>query len=251
MPVLLSTKHLHSVHWDSNAARLRYFRAKSLPISLALYFCEFMITVEAYFQEAEHALSGLFESLEYYSALAKKSIEPIHISDYPIGLDLLENDLVNSKEIEKNMGIYQSHQFSKHFVCGSILQFASKAIDLFSNQKEMNFEKSGLFSTFNDRTKLLLSKYSVGRTDKGIPIGLIIFAGRSQYNHIEDGGKLRKYNQIIFKILCEYKSGSYFYRDPCFDLSNNLYCYSSNIVGFLGWEKYSLFKKDMSDIFGI
>ncbi|MDO6446842.1 hypothetical protein Q4493_13765 [Colwellia sp. 1_MG-2023] len=208
-----------------------------------------MITVEVYFKEAEHALDGLFKSLEYYCGLAKKAVEPIIISDRPI--EHLNQDLSRREEIYKSMKMYQSHQFSMHFVSGSILQFVSKAIDLYSDQKEMNFDKSALFSKFNDNKKLLLSKYSVGRIVKGIPIGLVILAGRSQYNHIEEGGKLRTYNQIIFNLLCEEELGNDTYRDPCFDLSNNLYCYSSNIIAFLGWERYEIFKKDMSDIFGI
>lgn len=206
-----------------------------------------MITVESYFKESEHALISQFESLDYYNSIAKKSIEPTYIADTLGELKLLEKQQGQNLDSKKNMELYKSHMFSRHFLSGSILQFSSKAIELFSNQTSASFEKQECFPELSAKSL----QFCVGRQDKGIPIGLIILAGRNQYNHIEAGQDLSKINKTVFKILSEYKAGNETYIDPCFDLSNDVYCYSSNIITFLGWENYSSFKKDMSAIFSI
>jgi hypothetical protein len=91
------------------------------------------------------------------------------------------------------------------------------------------------------------AKFCVGRLHRDIPIGLIVYAGRNQANHIDE--RLREPNITIFEKLCLVESfsdkGSW-YRDPAFDLENDrIVNYACNITAILEWRNNESYFEDM------
>ena len=80
-----------------------------------------------------------------------------------------------------------------------------------------------------------------------MPIGLVIYAGHNQYNHMDDE-KLSALNTTIFNLLaCSYEGATeQSSKDPAFDLENPvLINLSSNITTLLEWQNYESYYVDM------
>jgi hypothetical protein len=88
-------------------------------------------------------------------------------------------------------------------------------------------------------------KFCVGRKVRNLPIGLIIYAARNQYNHLDEKELTEQINKRVFQLLSSYETGDK-YTDPAFDINNpDLTIYSHNIVGLLGWITYENYLCDM------
>ena len=98
-----------------------------------------------------------------------------------------------------------------------------------------------------------MATFCVGRHVRNIPIGLIVYAGRNQFNHWDEEC-LREPNQFIFEKLCVIESitkKGTFYRDPAFDLATqSLLSYADNIRSILKWNDYDAYSNDMRDMVG-
>jgi hypothetical protein len=140
---------------------------------------------------------------------------------------------------------YFGYQFSIGTLCASILQIAYMGINLFSKNNAIPPE---FLSKIKAETKVV--KFCIGRRVREVPIGLIIYAGRNQYNHMDDPS-LHEPNEFIFSILATKYGikGAEKVRDPAFDLENEaISIYSSNIIHILGWDNYKAYISDMKDL---
>tara|TARA_B100000446_G_C10364817_1_gene274465 strand:+ start:95 stop:514 length:420 start_codon:yes stop_codon:yes gene_type:complete len=136
-----------------------------------------------------------------------------------------------------------------HVVSGSILHIACKAIELFSNPSELEEKYLYLLSDCGNSLIKQTGKFGMGREIRGVPLGLVILAGRNQYNHIEAGAKLNPLNKNVFEALGKGHDYGQDILDPAFDLDNaGLVSYSSNIRGVLGWNSYESYRADMKEL---
>jgi hypothetical protein len=152
-------------------------------------------------------------------------------------------------EIEQSLEAQRKFFAEKHALatlCGSILQIASMAIRLYSKNKMVPPEFAACIGTNENAIR-----HCIGRRVRDVPIGLLIYAGRNQYNHLEDG-KLREPNSTIFEMMAtkhNYGSGI---RDPAFDLRGDVnWNLPSNVTSILGWRAYESYVADMSQLLTI
>lgn len=83
-----------------------------------------------------------------------------------------------------------------------------------------------------------------------VPIGLVIYAGRNQYNHMDDE-KLSALNTTIFNLLASSYEGAteHSSKEPAYDLENVvLINFSSNITALLEWKNYESYYADMHSL---
>lgn len=208
------------------------------------------MTLKEYMDSHEVAVRQLFDSLAYYHELIKHSIPPGFNSDMmPLHVDATSEDIEKAfrryydehpefrkKQEEANKGftVYEANALAHATICGSILQVAHMAISIFSK--------------YNGECQVLTGdhrRFGIGRKVNGLPLGLIIYAGRNQYNHWDE--EPRKATQEIFGLIATHnlKGG----KDPAFNLEiNNLNIYSHNILGLIGWKIYEDYTKDMIDM---
>ena len=203
------------------------------------------MTPGEHLKQTRHATEQLFKSLEFYYKQLEQLQPVIFISstvdDIASGKEFGEwrkqNEAAISASIEKEKE-YLGYALSEGTICGSILQIASMSIKTFSVNTLVSPECKAILSKGN------AVKFCVGRLVRGLPTGLIVYAGRNQYNHMDD----LSYNEVTTKVfdhLATHGTGGK-YRDPAFDLTNrSLINYAANIVALLGWKKYADYSADM------
>ena len=206
-----------------------------------------------YFRQTEHALKNLFSTYEYYVELAKSTIHPvicIRHSGRAGEAEEMYAEWRNRPEVDaefKKSEIawdnYRTLLFSKNVISGSILQIASKSIEIYSKN---TLSENNKLAYLDGIEKRKWEKYAIGRAIKDVPIGLIIYSGRNQYNHFNDCDLKNSVNVAVFKQLA-YIDGET--SDPAFSLdSENIKCLSSNILYLLGWRSYADYISDMAEM---
>ena len=97
----------------------------------------------------------------------------------------------------------------------------------------------------------LAKKYCVGRFVNDVPLGLIIYAGRNQFNHL-DAQELFEPSKTIFTRIGQIGPSRFVkepYQDPAFDLNNRtIINFASNITALIGWRNYNTFENDMIEM---
>ena len=204
----------------------------------------------------EYAVKQLFRSLKYYQDLIAESMPPSFtgdmITDATYGdiqnatHDDIQNAYIayyNSNPEFENAQEYANKKFEEYLandmahaaICGSILQTAHMAISKFSEYEGDCEVLTGVHKRFG-----------IGRLVNGLPQGLIIHAGRNQYNHWDEEPRNRT-RQLFDKIAT--KNGEREYKDPAFDIDNPILdIYSHNIIGLLEWRSYEDYERDILDM---
>ncbi len=221
-----------------------------------------MISPEQYIFQSEHAVEGMFDLLNHYSELIKMSFPPVQVIRHNGRDGEFEKKYEawrSRPEIQQEFEIaeyareeYRASLFSRHVISGSILQIACKAIELYSNNLECDDSFAYLFEGCKSKLKARLVKFAIGRKVRSVPIGLIIYAGRNQYNHFDTQDGLKNIVNInVFNALAtNHEYGDFL--DPPFDLDNeSIISYSSNIRSILEWNNYSKYITDMKNLLGI
>lgn len=203
-------------------------------------------TVEEYLHRNESALRKLLDGSRSYVQILKDAPSPVLVGSLPEGEDV--NALVAAWAADNELAIQKSLEAQRRFIaesiaraaiCGSILQITYMAIQLYSTNRAVPLKYQGVGPKN-------VGKFCIGREIRDIPVGLIVYAGRNQYNHMDES-RLSKLNEMIFKELAtNYIDGV---SDPAFDLKKRaLLVYSANIVSLLEWNTYEVIRDELISI---
>lgn len=205
-----------------------------------------------YLKQTEPAVKNLFEDLEEYDSIRKKIMFPVCIAPYalveesgPAFKKWQRENKAAWKQASERLHKYLGYQISINTLYGSIFQIAFVGICLYSKNRVVPSELS---SIVGPGTKAV--RFCIGRPVRGVPIGLIIYAGRNQYNHWEEKS-LREVNARIFDILATNHGikDAAGIREPAFALNNErVLIYSSNLAFILGWKSYDPYYTDMKNL---
>jgi hypothetical protein len=203
-----------------------------------------MDTIEEYLDKVESAITTYLNGFyEYNKILSERDIPAFYYASNDDGKNKLEYEKwhkEHEKEIEADISLqnkYVAELFAMSTFSGAILQLAYLGINLFSNNKTIH----PILNDIKNNSKY--SRYCIGRIEHGLPIGLVILAGRNLYNHIDDQ-ELRQPNIINFNTL----SGKSFekYTNSYYDLENKQpHNIVSNLMYLLGWFEFVDFQSDM------
>ena len=193
-----------------------------------------------------HLLAARKDYHELISQLFKDSLPPIFCYNSNNSREVIDKDRIawgnhpvikqqinsSSQALEK----LANEQFALSIIDGSLLQIACKALELYSD----NTEPFEYFPEFS----LQINKHAVGELVRNIPVGLIIYAGRNHYNHLEDGSDLRKPTKKIINKLNEntnlHKPFISFNFHNNKGLPINL---ATNFIELIGWKTIGDFRK--------
>jgi len=206
------------------------------------------VDASQYLKESEHAVRQLFDGVAYYSRILQEMPKPVFVSSISFKNKDSWNEAFSKWYEENKTDIERSREKSREYLglsfsnatlCGSILQIASMAIDSFSQNQEVPDSCSGFV---NSGQKAVRS--CVGREVRGLPVGIVIYAARNQYNHWDDSNPHRITQAVFDALALGHGHGSV--RDPAFDLSNpKLDIYSHNILALLEWSTYENYETDI------
>lgn len=205
-----------------------------------------IINAEEYFEKTETAVRTLLEGVKGYRDLLLPIREltwghgelddDLKVAEYYAWLDQNVDKFERAEVARRN---FRAQSFAMATLCGSLLQIAAKCIDMFSNNQSCEACKQIVFKPGR------AVRYCVGRVIKGVPIGLIVYAGRNQHVHCDEEILRDEVNNLVFEHLATVP-GYPGYRDPAFDLkARRLDSYASNITALLKWRTYDAYIDDM------
>ena len=206
-----------------------------------------------YLLRTESAVRMLFSGVDSYISVLRKATGVTFVTDEPYGPKQdaqfaawqLENAerLAAARAAERE---FLAESFALDTLCGSILQVADKALELYGSKN--NTIPSGLPATLKPHH----AKFCVGRSIRTVPLGLVIYAARNQHTHFNDNA-LREPSASIFHLLATahgYGVGQEIL-DPAFDLNNpSLVSFASNVTSLIGWRSYEQYSADLRSMLG-
>lgn len=203
-----------------------------------------MQSVDGYLQKTESAVRLLFDGIATYLRILEEAPIPIFSGTGPRSPESEERFkewfLANQENLEATRRAQESflaEAFALDTLCGAILQVALKALELYSPGGTIPEHLRGKGSPS-------MAKFCVGRVLRSVPLGMVVYAGRNQHTHFNDG-PLREPSASIFEFLAT-AHGYGSLRDPAFDLTNpRLVSYASNITALMGWRSYASFTDDL------
>lgn len=176
-------------------------------------------------------------------------------------------DLTKSKtreELEHHKSEFSSTDVAREIIAGSILQIAYIAIERFGvrvkkSESAVHFEteinrliREIPNTRWKNKEPFALPEYfCVGRDIGDVPLGVVIYAGRNQYNHFGEK-RLNVLNEVVFNHLHN------MWPSPGNGISFNLYDNklprSYSVLTALGWTDnssgngYAAYKKDLYNV---
>lgn len=189
------------------------------------------MSIENYLIQTEPAVRHLFNGLSEYKATIPPAIGNYVDETGQIKMTKEENDAFLNAHMDSF-----ALETARASLAGSILQIAYAGIKAYSPNNTINQRCKELGVTMESKSAL---PFCFGKEVKGIPEGLIIFAGRIQYNHWEDDLLTSKVANMVFGELAQ----SY-YNNMHFDMVYVLNYpeprpVSHYIIQFeLGWNNY-------------
>ncbi len=211
-----------------------------------------MRTPSEYINRTESAMRKLFDGIDSYISIIQ--IPPVFGTCYSDQVDFdakyatwaeeHADEIESAKQANQE---YFEESFALAILCGSALQVAAKAIECYSSNEEVPQQDFSSMIATASKT----ARFCIGREIRGVPLGLIIYAGRNQHIHFEDA-HLREPSLSVFKKLAENQFNGITYTDPAFDLTNDdLVSFSSNIISLIGWRDFDSYRNDICKLLSI
>ncbi len=208
--------------------------------------------LEEYLARTETATKLLFEGVRAYRAMLLGAARATTFASSYTDHEDWEAQYAtwrqhNDAEItraEYQYNLYFAETFSNATLCGSILQIASKGIEKYSKNDTAPVDVQGLVGNLG-RAK----RFCIGRRIRDLPMGLIVYAGRNQHMHFEEGRLQAPSQQIFHRLATAWDKGRNEVKDPAFNPENpSLDSLAHNVVGLLGWRTYEDFTRDMANM---
>ena len=166
------------------------------------------MAAQDYLDDTESAVRHLFEGLNVYDSMRLPSILQYLDKKGMVKMTKAENEAF-LRSYEKFFDL----EFARATLAGSVLQVAFNCL----KQHSPGPDDESICSKFGVRNGTTAEKLCLGREVHGIPIGLLIYAGRVQYNHWEDGQPSSVVAQAVFRELI-----MAYYGDTSFDMAYEL-----------------------------
>jgi hypothetical protein len=214
-----------------------------------------MQTAVEYLDRTASAVRKLFEGIDSYLAVLTRAVPPVFVgsganraqADAEFEAWKARHDLEIRAALQAQRD-YFAESFALATLCGSVLQVAAKGIETFSKNDAVPPDWSGLV-----KSKHKAARYCIGKPVRGVPLGLVLLAGRNQHMHFGEE-PLHEPNVEVFKRLATYHTiqDDPDYRDPAFDLENkNLTSFAHNITALIGWRGYESYEHDMRELLAV
>jgi hypothetical protein len=209
-----------------------------------------------YFDKTRSAAAKLFEGIDTYLALLRQHSTTFVTSytnqedfqrQYEAWYETNRSSIQAALEAQKQ---YLGESFAQATLCGSVLQLAAKAIECYSKNTEIPEDWK---SVIKPEAKPV--PFCTGRLVRGVPLGLVIYAGRNQHIHFEDQN-LREPNVEVFRRLAinhGYGKGTTEpVVDPAFHLgTESINSFANNITALIEWRSVEAYENDMRKLLEI
>lgn len=198
-------------------------------------------TGKDYLRETEHAVRHFYGGIESSFDVYRQALTHWDISK--AGRPLTPEE---SAGLKRYLGLAEKYfglKFSEATFCGAILQVAAAGIRVFS--KGTGIPES-CRSIVPEKAKGA-RPFCVGEELFGLPKGLLVYAGRNQYNHWESDPF--DITRKVFNRLTDAHYDNPF-RDLAYDLGNpSITIYANEVLlGALRWYDYDTYFREMNEL---
>ena len=189
-----------------------------------------------YLVDTASAVRYLFEGIDRYEGLVRGLIPP--------------SQAQTTKQVSRYMAAAETYagcEFSEATLSGAVLHVAYMGLYLCSQNDVIPGDCAALVRPENKKAV----RFCRGRRIHGIPLGLLVYAGRNQYCHWDDEGFDFPTSQVFNALVAAH------YDDPAFDLAYELNWPSRTIkahhvvLNELRWSSYEAYESDMRSALGI
>jgi hypothetical protein len=198
------------------------------------------MAVQDYLDDTEVAVRHLFKGLDSYDSMRGPSIWQYIDKTGQVRMTKAENEAFLAAHIRSF-----DLEFARATLAGSLLQVAYNCLKQYSPGPN----DTSVCEKFRASIGTDAAKCCIGRQVHGIPIGLLIYSGRIQYNHWEDGQPKNAVAKTVFhELLMAY------YDDLSFDLAYELDFPAPRPVAHyivlfeLKWRSYNDYISDMHSL---
>jgi hypothetical protein len=196
---------------------------------------------EDYFRETEHAVKHFYAGLDSCWLYYQEGLRHWDMSQVSQPMTAERKAALN--RYLESAGKYFDLKFSEAMLAGAILQVAYMAIRLYSRNNSIPTSCAALVASSNKSA----IQFCIGQERHGVPIGLVVYAARSQYNHWDE--KPHEVPTKVFNAL----SASFEHNvlaDLAFELSNpTINVYASEVLLLaLGWKSYDTYLGEMKSL---
>lgn len=217
-----------------------------------------------YLSQTKYAVSQLFENLQFYKALYQEVIEATRktksflFDDYNSEPDNPDYKKEFERFVSENKesGRRQSEAISKlegadvssNAIAGAIIQIGFMAVKIFSNNAEVPEPLKKIHNNLSPGLQKTFQTFAVGRNVWGeVPLGLVLYAGRNQYNHFDEHEN--GYNNLVETVFK--RINNYGRESLAFEISPVQHQEPQNVakrlLGVLNWRNYDDFERDILD----
>jgi hypothetical protein len=206
-------------------------------------------TPAEYLQKTEHAVKHAYNGLDscwsYYQQALQHTTPPIekdghYVSEPP----KTPEERAKLDRYLELAGKYFELKISEAMYAGSILQAAYIAIRLYSRNETIPPSCAMLV----EPSQKTVIPFCIGKECHGIPTGLVIYAGRNQYNHWDEEDSHSATTKIFSALSAAFLNNPL--SDLAFDLGNpTIPIYASEILfTALGWNSYEKYLVEMAEL---
>lgn len=197
---------------------------------------------DEYFRETEHAVKHFYAGLDSCWLYYQEALQHWDVSQ--VGQPMTAEGKAALNRYVESAGKYFDLKFSEAMFAGAILQVAYMAIRLYSRNNSIPTNCAALVPSSNKSA----IPYCIGQERHGVPIGLVVYAARNQYNHWDDE-KPHEITKNVFGAL----SASFKHNvltDLALELSNpTINVYASEVLLLaLGWRSYNTYLAGMNSL---
>ena len=199
-----------------------------------------------YILQTEYAVKHLYLGLHDIWSIYEEALTHWDMSKVTLELTPeLKSELDKYCQLSEQ---YFFYRFSEATLCGSILQIAFMAIYHYSTNTVIPDSCKEIVQIVQSKNLDVIKKFCIGKEVCGLPLGLIIYSARNQYNHWDV--ELRQFNKMIFERL-DYENRHNIFADLAYDLNNpTIVVYAHHILlGLLRWQNYDTYKRELKDMF--
>jgi hypothetical protein len=188
-----------------------------------------------YLKDTEHATRHLFAGVNQCESLLRGLTPP--------------SEARTMDEVRRYMEAaeaYFGRSFSEATLCGSILQVAFVGVFLFSRNTAIPDDCATLVKATNQKAV----RFCMGRRVHGVPVGLLIYAGRNQFNHWDDEAFDSPTTAVFGALMAAH------YDNPLFDLAYEMNYPARTlkanhiVLNELRWRVYDEYEADMRSLLG-
>jgi len=194
----------------------------------------------AYFGKTEHAVKHFYSGLDSCWSYYRQALEHWDVSQ--LDQPLTPERRAGLDRYLQLAGHYFELKFSEATFAGSILQVAYMAIRLYSRNNSIP-QSCAAFVRPSHRFAI---PFCIGPERYNVPVGLIVYAGRNQYNHWDDD-EPHEVTRNVFAALSA-ALHDVMSADLAFSLANptiNVYA-SEVLLTALAWKSYETYVAAMT-----